>query len=264
MHRDKVKFFAIFACAAACLIVLVGGMYVANFSPHLSQSQEKWGQFGDYFGGILNPLLSFCALLGLLMTLRSQQQESYKAERRHAAMTFDTRLFQLLSLSHDAVASIKFVQQGLVMRQNTEYEGHRAVAYALNRLQEDYLNKVERVEDEFMYQALRPAFLGWKTKYWPGVASYIESMLFLMVYAIEKAGSSESSQFALRAIFAQMSADEKLLIFYVMIFELKSKIILQGDVSQEFLDGASQDDLLLIRQILLHSAVQARIRAGKI
>lgn len=264
MHRDKVKFFAIFACAAACLIVLVGGMYVANFSPHLSQSQEKWGQFGDYFGGILNPLLSFCALLGLLMTLRSQQQESYKSELRHEAMTFETRLFQLLSLSHNAVASIKFVHQGLLVRQNTEYEGHRAVAYALNRLQEDYLNKVVRVDDALMYQALRPAFLDWKAKYWPGVASYIESMLFLMVYAIEKAGSPDSSQFALRAIFAQMSADEKLLIFYVMIFELKSKIILQGDVIQEFLDGTSQDELLLIRRILLHSAVQARLSAGKI
>lgn len=264
MHRDKVKFFAIFACAAACLILLVGSMYVANFSPHLSQSQEKWGQFGDYFGGILNPLLSFCALLGLLLTLRSQQQESYRAELRHEAMMFDTRLFQLLSLSHDAVASIKFVRQGLMGQPNTDYEGHRAVAYALNRLQEGYLNKVARVDEELMYQALRPAFLDWKAQYWPGVASYVESMLFVILYAIEKAGSPESSQFALRAIFAQMSADEKLLIFYVMIFELKSKIILQGDVSQEFLDGASQDELLLIRQTLLHSAVLARLRAGKI
>ena len=36
---------------------------------------EKWGQFGDYFGGVLNPALAFLALLGLLITIYQNQRE---------------------------------------------------------------------------------------------------------------------------------------------------------------------------------------------
>lgn len=243
---------------ALFLIVAVLFNYFSKFSGVVSSEQEVWGQFGDYFGGVLNPMLSFCALLGLLVTLRGQQEEGEKVEERHRQQTFDSRLFQLLSLSHEAVSAIKFVRPGL-LNDREEYEGHRGVAYALNRLQEDYLYEVDR-SSVSMYKDLSEKFSEWKKEYWTGVASYVESMLFILKYVIEKMVASESYSFALQAVFAQMSSDEKLLVFYVMLFERRQSILLSGGIISEFLDAASEDDLLPHRKSLLHMAIQDRIR----
>ncbi|MBQ1783712.1 MAG: hypothetical protein II007_08675 [Gammaproteobacteria bacterium] len=49
---------------------------------------EAWGQMGDYFGGILNPVLSFCALIALLYTIHQQHQE-LALTRRELEKTFE-------------------------------------------------------------------------------------------------------------------------------------------------------------------------------
>lgn len=240
------------------LIVAVLFNYFSSFSGVVSSKQEVWGQFGDYFGGVLNPILSFFALIGLLVTLRGQQEEGKKVEERHKQQTFDARLFQLLSLSHEAVSAVKFVQLGL-LNQRDEYEGHRGVAYALNRLQEDYLYMADRSSDN-LYKCLGEKFVEWRKEYWTGVASYVESMLFILKYVTEKMVAGENYSFALQAVFAQMSSDEKLLVFYVMLFERRQSILLSGGIISEFLEAASEDDLLPHRKLLLHMAIQDRIR----
>jgi hypothetical protein len=233
--------------------------YFSNFHSVISTDQAVWGQFGDYFGGVLNPLLSFFALLGLLVTLRAQQKEAKKVEDRHQQQTFDARLFQLLSLSHEAVAAVKYIRSGSFPQQREEYEGHRGVAYALNRLQEEYLYLADRESDR-MYQRLSEQFHKWKTPYWSGVASYIESMLFILKYVIEQTSASQPNHdFALRAVFAQMSSDEKLLVFYVMLFAREQSILFSGGLIDEFMAGATADDLRPYRTHLLHAAVLHRL-----
>jgi uncharacterized membrane protein len=41
----------------------------------ISADPEPWGQLGDYLGGVLNPIFSFLALVGLLLTLYVQSRE---------------------------------------------------------------------------------------------------------------------------------------------------------------------------------------------
>ena len=62
------------AAVAAFLIVL--GLYIAYFK-NLSVTNDSatWGTFGDYLGGMLNPIISFLALIGLLYTIHQQAQE---------------------------------------------------------------------------------------------------------------------------------------------------------------------------------------------
>ncbi|MBW3532980.1 putative phage abortive infection protein [Shewanella sp. NKUCC06_TVS] len=50
--------------------------YYFNFG-HLSISDkpENWGVFGDYIGGILNPILSFSAFIGVLITVLLQKSQ---------------------------------------------------------------------------------------------------------------------------------------------------------------------------------------------
>jgi uncharacterized membrane protein len=62
---------------AITIIVLTLFTYIAVFADKLpfltgifSTKISEWGQFGDYFGGILNPILSFIAIIVLIITLR--------------------------------------------------------------------------------------------------------------------------------------------------------------------------------------------------
>jgi len=243
---------------AIIVILAVSINYFSSFPSVRSTDQAVWGQFGDYFGGVLNPILSFFALVGLMATLRSQQSESKKSEDRHDEALFDSRLFQLLALSHSAVSSVKFVRAS-INQSTVAHEGHRAIAYALNRLQEDFFSNAERGKGSEMYERLTPEFARWKRHYWPAIASYMESMLFLVQYVVESAKGKENMEFAMRAVFAQMSAAEKLLLFYVMIFSDHSKIVLFNVLQTEFFAGAEDDDFKPYRLDLLHSAVLARL-----
>lgn len=254
--KDFDKTLFVITSIAFLVIVSVAGRYISVFSANVLVDQEKWGQFGDYFGGVLNPILSFFALLGLMFTLRAQHAESKLSSERHLEQLFESRFFQMLALSHSAVSSIKLVSPA---NPPVEFEGHRAVAYALNRLQEEYFIKVPSGESSLMYGKLLPEFNEWSEKYWSAVASYMESILFLISYALESAKGEDNIRFAIRAVFSQLTSDEKLLLFYVMIFSRQERIFLTNLILGEFFKGATPDYFSRHRSALLQSAVLARL-----
>ncbi len=55
--------------------------YFINFTGGLSPQREVWGVFGDYIGGILNPIFSFLALAALLLTIIIQSKELEQTRR---------------------------------------------------------------------------------------------------------------------------------------------------------------------------------------
>lgn len=60
---------------ASLLILVILGLYYYQFGRGLtilSESKDIWGQFGDYFGGVLNPILSFISILLLIKSVRMQ------------------------------------------------------------------------------------------------------------------------------------------------------------------------------------------------
>jgi uncharacterized membrane protein len=60
---------------AIAAIIIVVGIYFFTFAGGLAVKQDIWGQFGDFMGGTLNPVLSFLALLALLLTIVLQSYE---------------------------------------------------------------------------------------------------------------------------------------------------------------------------------------------
>ena len=137
--KNKAQIVLCVAGTTGLLLVLgVLAFYVVTFSTGVSGSQEVWGQFGDYFGGLLNPILSFFAFVGLLFTVNVQLKAGVDNEARHEEQMFDSRMFQLLSFIHVAVSSLKIIQPRGSMG-SLEYESHRAVAFAWNRLDQEFL-----------------------------------------------------------------------------------------------------------------------------
>lgn len=71
---NKKTLIALISIGIATLLVIIY-MYASKFGTDLSSQREHWGQFGDYFGGTLNPIFSFLAFTALLWSIRIQEKE---------------------------------------------------------------------------------------------------------------------------------------------------------------------------------------------
>lgn len=95
--------FLVIPALAILLFGLVAKQYFDEFAWPLPKQRADWGQFGDYLGGVLNPLFSFLALIALLLTIRLQVKElkvSTRELKKSAAafeqQNFESTFFQLL------------------------------------------------------------------------------------------------------------------------------------------------------------------------
>lgn len=97
-----------YVLSALALIVLVLFSYVFQFYLRLgfsvSAEPEVWAQLGDYFGGMLNPLLSFISIVLLIKSLTLQREANFglRAEIRNTRKTerlrsFETQLFNMIN-----------------------------------------------------------------------------------------------------------------------------------------------------------------------
>ena len=82
MNRRILSAAAIFA---GLLILAVALPYILQFGIQRSADQALWGQFGDYFAGLLNPLFSLLAFLALMYSLVLQREEAGRNQTRFDA-----------------------------------------------------------------------------------------------------------------------------------------------------------------------------------
>ena len=231
--------------------------YVAQFSTGISPSQEVWGQFGDFFGGLLNPLISFAALIGLLATLRSQRVESERSDNRHIDTVFDSRLFQLLSLSHTAAGAVKVHSSAAEVPKL--YEGHHAISYCWVALDENYFTDVARGDFQNIFAGAQTMFNKWKRFFWPPVAHYFESIMFSVEFALANAKDDDHKSFSIRAICAQMTLEERSILFYALLFRASgsrvSMTMLAELIDHGFMSFDLDDCMLPYRKQMITDAM---------
>jgi len=104
-------------------LLIIGGYSVWFFimkQQNLSTTSSDWGSFGDFVGGILNPLVAFSAFYWLTVSVLIQKEElskttmalieASKAQKEQAKtqsrQRFEGTFFQLLSLHQEIVKSI--------------------------------------------------------------------------------------------------------------------------------------------------------------
>jgi len=107
-----------YAVAATLLLVTVGASYLFHFFHKLgyglSDDPAVWGQLGDYFGGILNPMLSFLSLVLLIksLTLQNQANQDLRKEINYARKSerlrsFETQLFNMIDSQRSFLDNFK-------------------------------------------------------------------------------------------------------------------------------------------------------------
>ncbi|OYY61949.1 MAG: hypothetical protein B7Y50_02605 [Hydrogenophilales bacterium 28-61-11] len=61
------------------LVGVILALYFYRFHTELSLDNATWGQFGDYVGGVINPILGFFSFITLLLALQVQASQSETA-----------------------------------------------------------------------------------------------------------------------------------------------------------------------------------------
>lgn len=74
--KDRFVTGLVVAVALALLFYVIPLIaYIFTYGTSLTDSHEKWGQFGDFIGGFLNPLYALLAFLAVLLSLSVQRSD---------------------------------------------------------------------------------------------------------------------------------------------------------------------------------------------
>lgn len=102
----KVLVFAVFA---AILLLLIDLWLILK-----ADKLDAIGVFGDFFGGVLNPIFTFLTLFGLIVTIVIQRQELGLARIEYektadalGMQAVETTFFNILDLHHNIVENLK-------------------------------------------------------------------------------------------------------------------------------------------------------------
>lgn len=98
------------ALAAIVVVVCYYPYSLANFPPATEAGTVAiWGQFGDYFGGTLNPIFGFLSVIALLIALVIQGRELKVSSKAIAQQRFEQTLFSWIASYREMLGSIVFM-----------------------------------------------------------------------------------------------------------------------------------------------------------
>ncbi len=120
---DKLPLFLahIFLVALVAVVVL----FLVNLLGLKYDTNASMGTFGDFFGGVLNPILTFLTLFGLIATIVIQRQELGLARIEYektadalSTQAIETTFFNMIDLHHKIVDELSLDLNELVLPDN--------------------------------------------------------------------------------------------------------------------------------------------------
>ena len=205
--------------------------YRSHFSGDLSNDQAIWGQYGDFIGGVLNPVFALLALFALLYTivlqvreLEQTREEIGKTVAASKYQTFESTFFQILRLHNDNVAAIRIEQYGtdpllLAHGKKTTHTG-RAALYQHAHLMQDAIDKQTTTPDTTLdtggdqVRRIRDGFARYYSKFGTDLGNYFVTIHEILSF-IQRCPDDETdlTTYA-RLVRSQLSSWEVLLLAY--------------------------------------------------
>lgn len=128
----------------------------------------KLGDFGDFFGGVLNPILTFLMFIGLIITIIIQKNElalsRIEFNRTANALKeqsdsskqqiFDNSFFNLLKIHGDTLESLKFNDKVLHCALNYNQDdsiGRAAISSVLSWISNFDHEGIEKIHEHYQY-----------------------------------------------------------------------------------------------------------------
>ena len=122
VHRYNIRNWSLYEwglCASALIIIIALAFFVwadkTIFEFHYPIQYDKFGNFGDFVGGIVGTLFAFLNVhlliktIGLQNKANAQTEKSYNyVQRTENTRTMDTQISSLFALYNDTVSSLSF------------------------------------------------------------------------------------------------------------------------------------------------------------
>ena len=140
------KYLLAFAAGVFGIYLILVSVYWASFG-NLSGEHDRWGQLGDFLGGMMNPLIGIAGFAGLFLTLRQQQ---HLLEMQYAQIENDSVKYDLEHMEH--AANQLALAKAEAAREKSEEE--RRTAEKVARLM-DYVKQWDSPEFKAAQFALR-------------------------------------------------------------------------------------------------------------
>jgi len=233
-HKNSLRsLFRLFQAALAAVVLVL----IVNLSTWKGRS---FGDWGDFFGGTLNPLLTFLTFMWLLITIIIQQSElrESRVELRRSALalreqsntlkrqSFESAYFQMIRTLNEIVQAID-----LVDAEGRTFKGRDCFKTFYSRLNKKYRAAVEkRVPGRSDEECLRFAFSRFWNKHQSELFHYFRYLTAILDY-IES--ESEFDGLYLENLEALLSDQELLLIFYFCVCEERFGSKLLSQVEQK-------------------------------
>jgi uncharacterized membrane protein len=97
---------ALYVGAGGWLVLIA--LYLYKFHGPLSSRPEDWGVFGDYLGGVLNPILAFATFVVVLVSLYENRIQAADERRARGAETLMTAFTALLERVTEVVHDLRY------------------------------------------------------------------------------------------------------------------------------------------------------------
>jgi len=202
-YRPFLLFFFVFAgCLVIVMLCVTAAITLAGREP---------GQFGDFFGGVTNPILSFLTIAGLLITIVMQQDATREARDQAARQMFDASFFQMVTLLNSMVNEFEIVD-----------EDHKRVAKGKDCFRDMHIILRNNYGPSMVSGEFEKVGRAYATVY--GVFSHILPHYFRVVFNIVKSIDAstltdDEKKHYVRLLRAQLSNYETGIIFYNSLME---------------------------------------------
>jgi hypothetical protein len=180
---------------------------------------DKMGEWGDFFGGVLNPLLTFLTFMGLLITIMLQQKELQQSRKEFKGQKeslenqeFDNKFFQMLNLFNNIISTLKYKENYLVYfgsKENKTYEKREA----LKEIKTKLVSQVEK-EELITLKDFQQLFDDINNKFDTTFKFYFINLYQILKYIDKNSTDENSLKEYSNIVRAQLSKDELVLLFY--------------------------------------------------
>lgn len=179
------------------------------------------GEWGDFFGGFVNPLLTFLTFMGLLITIIIQQtelRESRREMKRSAdalseqsaslrRQNFEATFFRMLAIHNTIVNAIDLVRED-----GAKFQGRDCFNIFYTRLNKIFRDKEDRYKSKkWSDRTLELTYRTFWKQHQTELGHYYR-YLYSIIRFIKDEGFQDGPY--LRLVRAQLSDQELLLLFY--------------------------------------------------
>lgn len=206
---------AIGATALVCCSIAIY-MYSSHFSAPPTYDHERWGQFGDFFGGTLNPILSALSLFAILGTLLIQSRElshstkTLADQSKHLELqAFENTFFSLIKLHNENALNIDLEET----EEKSAYSGRGAFKILTERLRKTY-NRIKKYgpENSTENETISSAYIEFFNNNQRFYINYINNIQQTLDFIKNRAPDNNKTY--QKILISQLSLQELLLLFY--------------------------------------------------